>query len=320
MKKEKEESVTIVMYHYVRPIKNSKFPRIKGLEFELFKLQLDYLQKNFNMIAASDLIDYFDLGKKLPKNSCLLTFDDGYKDHILFVLPELLKRKIKAIFFPIAEAVLNRKLLDVNAIHFILEAFEDHSLLLKKILKSCLDNSIELKILNDWKKNQMLSNNKYDKPETSLIKKMLQYLLPVEIRKNIISQLFKEHVSKESNDFASSLYLNADDIRAMLNFGMQIGSHGFAHIRLGQHSCAEQKKEIENSLNFLESFGIAKKNWVMSYPYGNYNNDTLSILDDLNCSMAFVDYGGKAVLNKKKRFELTRHDTNDFLNKSNILK
>ena len=45
-----EELVTVVMYHYVRPIKDSKFPRIKGLELELFKLQLDYLKKNFNML------------------------------------------------------------------------------------------------------------------------------------------------------------------------------------------------------------------------------------------------------------------------------
>jgi peptidoglycan/xylan/chitin deacetylase (PgdA/CDA1 family) len=309
-----EESVTIIMYHYVRPIKDSRFHRIKGLELELFKLQLDYLKKNFNMISATDLVDYFYLGKKLPKNSCLLTFDDGYKDHIIFVLPELLKRKIKAIFFPVVEAIMNRQLLDVNAIHFILEAFADHQLLLNKVFKSCLNNSVELKTLNDWKKNQMLIKPKYDKPETSLIKKMLQYLLPPQIRKNIISQLFEEYVNKECKDFANSLYLSTDDLRTMLSFGMQIGSHGSTHIRLGQQSYEEQKKEIENSLNFLESFGISKKNWVMCYPYGNYNKDTLSILDDFNCSMAFVDYGGKTFLNKKKRFQLTRYDTNDFLN------
>jgi len=306
--------LTIVMYHYVRPIKDSRFHRIKGLELELFKLQLDYLKKNFNMISVADLVDYLYLGKKLPKNSCLLTFDDGYKDHIIFVLPELLKRKIKAIFFPVAETIMNRQLLDENAIHFILEAFADHQSLLNRVFKSCLDNSVELKTLNDWKKNQMLIKGKYDKPETSLIKKILQYLLPPQIRKNIISQLFKEYVSKECNDFANSLYLNADDIKTMLSFGMQIGSHGSTHIRLGQHSYEEQKKEIEISLNFLESFGISKKKWVMCYPHGNYNKDTLSILNDFNCSMAFVDSGGKTFLNKKNRFQLTRYDTNEFLN------
>ena len=39
-------NLTIVMYHYVRPIKESKFPGIKGLELEGFKRQLDYLSEN----------------------------------------------------------------------------------------------------------------------------------------------------------------------------------------------------------------------------------------------------------------------------------
>ena len=37
----------IIMYHYVREIKNSKYPEIKGLEYKLFLEQLDFLQKEF---------------------------------------------------------------------------------------------------------------------------------------------------------------------------------------------------------------------------------------------------------------------------------
>ena len=43
--------LTIVMYHYVRPIVNSKYPGIKGLELEGFVRQLDYLQENFRIIS-----------------------------------------------------------------------------------------------------------------------------------------------------------------------------------------------------------------------------------------------------------------------------
>ena len=39
--------LTIVMYHHVREIKNSKYPKIKGLEFVGFKRQLDYLEKKW---------------------------------------------------------------------------------------------------------------------------------------------------------------------------------------------------------------------------------------------------------------------------------
>ena len=44
--------LTIVMYHYLRGIKGSDCPNIKGLEFDGFKRQLDYLSVNFSIITA----------------------------------------------------------------------------------------------------------------------------------------------------------------------------------------------------------------------------------------------------------------------------
>ena len=44
--------LSIVMYHYVRPIKGSKFPGIKGLELDGFKQQLDYLTENLNIVST----------------------------------------------------------------------------------------------------------------------------------------------------------------------------------------------------------------------------------------------------------------------------
>ena len=99
--------LTIVMYHYVREIKGSDYPNIKGLEFDGFKRQLDYLSVNFSIITAEQLLS-FAIGeeKKLPLNACLLTFDDGFKDHIQYVLPELKLRNLQASFFPPARPII----------------------------------------------------------------------------------------------------------------------------------------------------------------------------------------------------------------------
>ena len=43
-------NLTVVMYHYVREIKESLYPGIKGLEFEKFKTQLDHLQSKYQII------------------------------------------------------------------------------------------------------------------------------------------------------------------------------------------------------------------------------------------------------------------------------
>ena len=44
--KNKNYTVTIISYHYVRPIKKSKHPNLKGLSKQILKKQIKFLKKN----------------------------------------------------------------------------------------------------------------------------------------------------------------------------------------------------------------------------------------------------------------------------------
>ena len=46
--------LTIIMYHYVRPIFGSKYPNINGLELEEFKNQIEYIKKYYHVISMTD--------------------------------------------------------------------------------------------------------------------------------------------------------------------------------------------------------------------------------------------------------------------------
>ena len=64
--------LTIIMYHLVRKIKNSKYPKIKGLEFSGFKRQLDYLENNYKILSVklnevNASVDYPSDIKKIEK-------------------------------------------------------------------------------------------------------------------------------------------------------------------------------------------------------------------------------------------------------------
>ena len=89
------QKINIITYHYVRPIKKSKYPNLKGLEIKKFIKQIESLKNKYNFISYDDLKNNIKYKKKLVKKPLLLTFDDGYKDHIKYVYPELKKRKIK---------------------------------------------------------------------------------------------------------------------------------------------------------------------------------------------------------------------------------
>ena len=100
-------------------------------------------------------------------------------------------------------------------------------------------------------------------------------------------------------------------IKKLLESGMYIGSHGYSHSWLNKLNYQDQKKDIKKSLNFLKEIGAPTKNWIMCYPYGAFNNNTISILKETNCSYAFACNPAVADL-KKDKFKLPRMDTNYF--------
>jgi len=113
-------------------------------------------------------------------------------------------------------------------------------------------------------------------------------------------------ISKE--EFADII----DDVRGLVNSGMYVGSHGSKHYWLNKISLEEQEKDIKQSVNFLEAIGAPTKDWVMCYPYGAYNDITLSLLEKYNASIGLTTEVRVADLENDSSFELPRLDTNDF--------
>jgi peptidoglycan/xylan/chitin deacetylase (PgdA/CDA1 family) len=310
------KQLTIIMYHYVRPIKNSQYPKIKGLEINRFKRQIDYFSSRYNFITAEQLIANSLGEKELPKNPCYLTFDDGFRDHFRYVVPELLKRNIQGSFFPPSRAIENQELLDVHAIHFIVASLKNINKLFIDLNNACLDiglTKLDLgSLYRTYAKPYRYANGSYDDAKTVYVKRMLQFALPEKTRSKIVSHLFKKYVKKNKRQFASELYMSISDIKNLIKNGMYVGSHGSRHIWLSKEKKVEQAKDIKLSLDFLKKVGARTKNWIMCYPYGSYNNDTLKILRKNKCSIGLTSKAGMANLSESKILELNRYDTNQF--------
>jgi len=305
-------NLTIVAYHYVREIKNSKYPKIKGLEFSIFKNQLDFLERKFNIISAEQLVAYL-IGeeKVIPVNPCLLTFDDGYKDHITFVHSELSKRKISGCFFPVASSIIDKVVLDVHAIQFILACTKDIKNLIKDIISKCDEYKINKRIIeNVWKSTK---KGIYDKKEIVFIKKILQQTIPIKNRPIIIKSLFEKYVDEPLDDFSKQLYMSSNELVSLIQDKMYIGNHTYNHYWLNTLNIKDQNIEIEKSLKFLKSIKAPIKNWIMCFPYGAYNNNTLKILKKKKCLIGLTTKSGESDLKNDNLLKLNRFDTNHFL-------
>lgn len=84
----------ILMYHEVKPFKNGK-DVITPFEIES---DLKYLKENdYSTITMTDLIEYMHYGTELPQNPIILSFDDGYLNNYVYVIPLLKKYEMKIV-------------------------------------------------------------------------------------------------------------------------------------------------------------------------------------------------------------------------------
>jgi peptidoglycan/xylan/chitin deacetylase (PgdA/CDA1 family) len=299
------------MYHYVKNIKKSKYPNLKGLEFSDFKKQIFYLKKNFNILSNNQFIEILNSRKIPKKKSILLTFDDGYRDHFEYVFPFLKKQDVSAVFYPPIMCVRNKAVLDVNKIHFILAKEENRDKILdliflyvKKILNK---NPQQIGI----EKINLLS--RYDDKKTILIKRLLQNHLPLPYRKKIVDKIFKHIVNYNEEEFSKILYMNNNDIQELYKNNFSIGSHGYNHYWWEKINKNEQEMEIKNSINYFKKIKVFDKNFSVCYPYGSYNLQTLNLLKKYKIKFALTTRVGSVnKKNIKKVYELPRFNTNDF--------
>lgn len=309
----KQNNLTVIMYHYVRDLKNSRYPSIKGLDKDLFIEQIEYLRKHYNFVTMEQVINVGQNGASLPSKAVLLTFDDGYAEHFNVVFPILKNRGIQGSFFAPIKAITESTILDVNKIHFILAASRNPQQIIEDLrtLIKQYEEKYYLKSFNTYYQ-ALAKKDRFDCADVIFIKRLLQVELPLEVRKIITDALFQKIVGIDESIFSRELYMNVEQIKCMANAGMHIGSHGFDHFWLNSLTRDQQRFEVEKSVEFIRTiYGDKFNKWTICYPYGAYNNETLSLLKESGCSIGFTTEVNIAKVMHGENLTLPRLDTND---------
>jgi len=300
------------MYHYVRDLKNSRYPSIKGLDINLFKEQIKYMRKHYNIITMEEVIHSIDNQVKIPEKSVLLTFDDAYSDHYNNVFPILEKYNLQGSFYVPAKAITEHTVLDVNKIHFILASVENKTNIVIDIKNLILNYKTEYN-LKDFEHYyaKLAKASRYDTGEVIFIKRLLQVELIEELRMKIVNYLFEKYVGMSESAFSRELYMNEEQLSHMLRSGMHIGNHGYNHYWWNHLTKEEMNEELDLSTDFLHKLGVDMTNWTACYPYGSYDDQSIKMLKDRGCKLAVTTEVNIATTHKNTRYTMPRLDTND---------
>ena len=294
------------MYHYVRN-NNSEYPNFKNLTIDQFRRQIDFFYNTYGFISKEDFIHSIE-NKISIKKGVILTFDDGFKDHYHNVLPILEEKKAWGFFYTPTGHYKDKKILNVHRIHHLLGKCDIRLLLegaLKLVDTSMLNEDRIHEFDKEIYKDQELSSCEFQ------FKRLLNYYLHDEYKTKILDEIASEHLNEI--ELYDKLYLTKEELVEMEKCGSIIGSHTETHPILSTLNYEQQKKEIEESYNFLNLF--LNMRWKsFCYPYGGsstYNQDTFKILEECGVHHAFA-VGNRPLNVVENKYELTRIDCNRF--------
>jgi peptidoglycan/xylan/chitin deacetylase (PgdA/CDA1 family) len=301
-------ALTVVMYHYVRPLAGSAFPRLKALDLHRFRAQLEALQARYRLIGPQDLAAHVTGAAPLPPEACLLTFDDGYSDHYAHVFPELRARGLTGLFFAPRASLLDRQVLEVNMVQFTLAAMDR-----PERLAEDLDACLRAEGLGDpvalWAAYGQ--PNRFDPAPVAYAKRLLQHALPPDVRSLLAERMFRRHVTADVAGFAEALYLTPSQAMEMRAEGMEFGGHGDRHLWHGRCSAAELAAEVAGSVAALRAIGAPVAGGFYCYPFGSEGDAVVQAVAGAGFAIGFTVDPRVADTATMQPLRIPRLDTND---------
>jgi peptidoglycan/xylan/chitin deacetylase (PgdA/CDA1 family) len=299
----------VVMYHYVRDLPRTPFAKIKGMLTSDFAAQVSALAERHEMATLESALAFLDGKYTAQRDLCLLTFDDGLREHYAEVTPILAERRISGIFGVITECVEHDRVALVHKNHFLMAAldFADYERGFRDELQRTapeLDVAVDPAVA--------ARTYRWDTPEVAAFKYLLNFKLPESTKSRILDALFARHLGDEG-EFARELYLSWDEARKMQSAGMLIGGHTHRHLALSSLSDKEQLDDLTTCTRLLKGRLRPQSLWPFTYPYGkrdSFNEQTVSTLRALGYCCAFATEVGDNEPGQS-RFEIRRIDPKD---------
>jgi peptidoglycan/xylan/chitin deacetylase (PgdA/CDA1 family) len=90
----------VLMYHRVLPAGADTFSADSiCVRPETFARQMAFLRRHFRVLSIAELAEHLNSGRELPSRSCVVTFDDGWRDNFEHALPVLRDQQVPAVIF-----------------------------------------------------------------------------------------------------------------------------------------------------------------------------------------------------------------------------
>ena len=247
----------VLTYHRILPysLRNRSFSHEAIMVDPVsFDRQMCFLKKHFRLLDTEEFVSSFENNSPFQNASCLITFDDGWKDNYDYALPILQKYDIHALIFPAIDYIGTGKLFWQEEMgHGFHQALKNYNTLSETLEDYGLKKLVDL-------------------PDEELLDSIRDHVrglksLPYDQIQKIMHTLSISGVIDHGD---VDVYLDWELVREMHNSVISFGSHACSHRILTRLDDDEINEELARSRKELEQ-AVGHPITTIAYPNGNYD-------------------------------------------------
>lgn len=265
----------ILIYHRVTDLKQD--PQLLAVSPANFDAQVRHLKSNYNLLEVEEFKEIRLKKKPMPKRSVVVTFDDGYADNFLEAIPILERHKAQALFYISTSLIGTRRELWWDDLERIF--LGEHSLPAKLELGTeAFATSSASERRSAYDQLHSIIKNSVNQERSQLLDYIVNWSgMPADGRET--HRMLTQEELRKLSDSPSAV----------------IGAHTHTHPKLSVCTPAEQKAEISQSKEILES-ALQKRITHFSYPFGtsaDFTIDTVAICKEIGFQMVCANNYGQ---------------------------
>jgi peptidoglycan/xylan/chitin deacetylase (PgdA/CDA1 family) len=251
--------IPILMYHSICDNSKKTYTQsclmLRGMSVtsKSFAAHIHHISKRYTVIGLDDLVSFIAMGRKLPNNPLVLTFDDGYRDNYINAKPILEKYGFKAAFFPIGNVLAGKKFAWPYTLYRLID------LLFRQHFTITIEGFPVINVEHPEKTRELL-----------LATKLRDYIsnFPMVEREAIVDTIAKANSIQDEELYGSNAFMNLTELQELDKQGHIIGSHTMSHDALIRYTPQELIAELVKSKEIIAPFrhtGLS----CFAYPFGS---------------------------------------------------
>jgi peptidoglycan/xylan/chitin deacetylase (PgdA/CDA1 family) len=278
----------VLMYHRVLTsddrAKTGSHPGIV-VDRDAFAVQMGMLRRYFKVLSIAQFAERLEKQAPFEDASCLITFDDGWRDNVTHALPILRQNQLSAVvFLPVNFIGGQRIFWQEHLTHLAVEA-------VMQVRREPGRRRRLGELLAPVGLDSLLDASAIDpRPMVKEAVRQDKGLAPSLINA-ALAGLAEELGDRQDVYEQVDGFLDWEHIASMARQGIAFGGHGAEHRILTLVPLDEARDEIRTSRQVLER-GVPASVPTFSYPNGNWSPEVAALVEEAGYRLAFTTEPG----------------------------